>query len=1153
MTDNALLKSMFFEGEISKLHKPGENPQTDPRLMGEHLKFTEGRVLTRFPPEPNGFLHIGHAKAININFGYARVHNGNCYLRYDDTNPDAEEKRFFDTILETVQWLGYSPWKVTYSSDYFQRLFDLAVELVRRDKAYVCHCTGEEIYEQRGGDKKGPRTECVHRNRSIEESLAEFDKMKQGRYQEGQAILRMKMDMQSGNPQFWDLAAYRIKFTPHYRTHDQWCIYPTYDYTHCLADDHQVLTNRGFLSRSEVEVALADGALLTFATYDPTARSMHYAAATAFINKPAAKRDMVEFVSPATERAWKAGPYGGGSDGERSNHVSLLVTEGHRMLVAQGNPNNITDQVYNFVDAETLLSTGNSGRGRHADAPLLKLPSAAVAGAVPEQGDPELFARLGLTTDDHKDAFVELYGYWLGDGSMMFRNVAPKHVGGYNAVSFAPRTDVDKHYLADLFARLPLKNGDDWRSWVTPDNRTEFIIIAASWFDAFLEEYGAKYGHDGHPTAAPPVAVSGPEAASASAAALMPAPTEPIKTKSAKLFWWWVLRRLSAARLRLLIRGLRFADGNQSTQGDDVDAADGAPCIHTSSVVFRDEVLIACLHAGYTAFFAPVHVKGEVNAFGTATVDGWCVSYSENDRVRYPTLQRARDVKKVQYDGPVWCVNVPPYNTIVVRRAATVVLEDDNGKSQTVVSKASRPMIIGNCLVDSFENITHSFCTLEFRQSRESYYWLVDALDQYKPVQWESGRLNITNSIMSKRKLTELVRLGHVKAWDDPRLFTLVALRRRGCPPEAINNFVCEVGITFSNTTTELARLENQVRKHLNDHAPRLMAILDPIKVVLENLPEDHLEFFDVPNNPRDEASGSHQVPFTRVVYIDRDDFRESDEKGYFRLAPGKSVGLQRVPFPITYVSHETDQATGAVTEIVCKYDNNDAEFKKPKAYIHWIADAPQQGSPVRIEARLYETLFMHSNPSDKAAVPGGYLTDINPNSLTVKQGLVEVGLIDWIRKGLQAQRDASPDFEYSSTKDNASKPHREATNMQMKAVDALKFQFVRTGYFCVDPDSDLSGDDPSNWNVVVNKTVALNEDVGKDAAAGAGGAKAAGGKDDRSRGSKEGAADRAAEREAKKAAKEAKKDAKKAAKEAKKAQDGTAEQSTVDGPSDAQ
>lgn len=168
-------------------------------------------------------MHIGHAKAININFGYAAANNGITYLRYDDTNPEAEEDIYFKSILDSVAWLGFTPDAIKYSSDYFQRLYELAVELIKIDKAYICHHSAEEMKMMRGGDdNKGPRLDSKWRNRPIHESLVEFQKMKDGKYEEGVTTLRMKMDMQHDNPQFWDLVAYRVLYTPHVRTGKQW-------------------------------------------------------------------------------------------------------------------------------------------------------------------------------------------------------------------------------------------------------------------------------------------------------------------------------------------------------------------------------------------------------------------------------------------------------------------------------------------------------------------------------------------------------------------------------------------------------------------------------------------------------------------------------------------------------------------------------------------------------------------------------------------------------------------------------------------------------------------------------------------------------------------------------------------------------------------
>lgn len=255
-------RSMFIEGFLGDLHKPGENPQKYPELMKEHLEFTKGQVFTRFPPEPNGYLHIGHSKAIMVNFGYAQFHNGKCYLRFDDTNPEAEEEKYFTKIEETIKWLGYKPFKVTYSSDYFDQLYNLAEKLIEYGRAYVDHSTPDEMKKQRGmkedGTPGGERSESPWRNRSVEENLKEFRKMRDGEYQVGEAFLRMKQDIESPNPQMWDLVAYRVLNKPHHRTGSKWKIYPTYDFTHCLVDSfenisHSLCTTEFRLSRESYE------------------------------------------------------------------------------------------------------------------------------------------------------------------------------------------------------------------------------------------------------------------------------------------------------------------------------------------------------------------------------------------------------------------------------------------------------------------------------------------------------------------------------------------------------------------------------------------------------------------------------------------------------------------------------------------------------------------------------------------------------------------------------------------------------------------------------------------------------------------------------------------------------------------------------------
>ncbi|KAJ2617582.1 Glutaminyl-tRNA synthetase [Coemansia sp. RSA 1365] len=601
----ASLESMFASGDISRLHKPGENPQICPKLMETHLKATGGKVITRFPPEPNGYLHIGHAKAINVNFGYAKTHGGVCNLRYDDTNPTAEEQEYVDSILEAVRWLGFEPHQILYSSDYFHQLYELAVKLIERGLAYVCHCTAEDIREQRGGeDNRGERFACPHRDRPISESLAEFQKMREGRYAANTATLRMKMDLEDGNPQMWDLVAYRVMFASHHRTGTEWCIYPTYDFTHCLCD--------------------------------------------------------------------------------------------------------------------------------------------------------------------------------------------------------------------------------------------------------------------------------------------------------------------------------------------------------------------------------------------------------------------------------------------------------------------------------SLENITHSLCTGEFFQSRKSYYWLCDAVEVYKPVQWEYGRLNVTNTVLSKRKLLQLRDEGVISTLDDPRLYTLPALRRRGVPPSAINAFVRELGVTTADTTIDVNRLENHIRDSLNEIAPRIMAAVHPIKVVLENLPEDYLEQIELPYKPRDDSFGVHQVPFTRTLYIDMSDFREVDSPDYYRLAPNKTVGLQGAAHPIT-CTEVRKAPDGSISELVCRYENT-GSHPKPKTFIQWVADCPSLGSPVRLdELRIYNPLFKHSNPMDKSAVSGGWLSDVDRDSLEVVKGAVaELGLWDSIKR-------------YAATE--AGKKELDEHN-----VEGLRFQFMRIGYFTLDKDTALSAaaikeDRVGDARFVVNRIVTLKEDSKKGAA----------------------------------------------------------------------
>lgn len=572
-------------------------------LKGVYAERPTEHVYTRFPPEPNGYLHVGHSKAIAVNFGFARYHGGSCYLRFDDTNPDAEEEKFVVAIQEMVAWLGFQPYKITYSSDNFDRLYELAEKLIEYDGAYICQCTDDEIKLQRGGPKNGPRFACAHRDRPTEESLAEFRAMRDGKYKPREAFLRMKQNLEDGNPQMWDLAAYRISEKPHHRTGQKWRIYPTYDFTHCLCD--------------------------------------------------------------------------------------------------------------------------------------------------------------------------------------------------------------------------------------------------------------------------------------------------------------------------------------------------------------------------------------------------------------------------------------------------------------------------------SFEGITHSLCTTEFLQSRVSYEWLCDAVKVYKPMQREYGRLNVTGTIMSKRKLAKLVQLGIVHDWDDPRLYTLVALRRRGVPPGAILSFINEIGISTALTNIQIVRFEQSVRKYLELTVPRLMIVLDPVPVIIDNLPDDFEEEVELPFAPKNPAMGSHVVPFTKTVYIDRSDFREVDSKDFFRMAPGKSVGLLKVPYPLRATSFHRDEIFGRVIEIHAEYEKpaEGDSFKKPKSYIQWVGKSEKYGSPIPAEARLFNPLFKSENPD---AAEGGFLSDIKDGSEEIySNAMVETGLTE-VRRRAPWPEEAG---EQNMKKGDLMAEHR--NDPKIPGFETVRFQGIRVAYFCLDKDTTAD-------KIVLNRIVNLKEDAGK-------------------------------------------------------------------------
>lgn len=524
-----------------------------------------GRVQTRFPPEPNGYLHIGHAKAICLDFGLAAEFGGKCNLRFDDTNPSKEETEYVDSIMDDVRWLGFQWDGLFYASDYFGQLYEWAIALIKSGKAYVCDLTANEVREHRGTLTE-PGRESPYRNRSTEENLDLFTRMKNGEFPDGARTLRAKIDMASPNLNMRDPVLYRILHMDHHRTGDQWCIYPMYDYAH--------------------------------------------------------------------------------------------------------------------------------------------------------------------------------------------------------------------------------------------------------------------------------------------------------------------------------------------------------------------------------------------------------------------------------------------------------------GQS------------------DSIEQVTHSMCTLEFEDHRPLYNWFIEQLGIFPSQQFEFDRLSITYTLLSKRKLLTLVQQGHVKGWDDPRMPTLTGMRRRGYTAEAIRNFCANIGVSKTNGITQLSHLEHFLREDLNKHAARVMAVLRPLRVVIDNYPDDLVEEMEAINNPEDAGMGSRKVPFSKVIYIEQEDFREDPPKQYFRLAPGREVRL-RYAYLITCVDVVKDP-DGNVVELHCTYDpatrgGNTPDGRRVKSTIHWVSAA----HAVDGEVRLYENLFTKENPNE---VEQGldFTANLNPASLEVLSGCkMEPGL-----------REVTP---------------------------GTRYQFERLGYFAVDPDSAAG-------KPVFNRTIGLRD-----------------------------------------------------------------------------
>jgi glutaminyl-tRNA synthetase len=528
----------------------------------------EGSVHTRFPPEPNGYLHIGHAKSICLNFGLARDYKGLCNLRMDDTNPEKEEMEYVDAIIDNVKWLGFD-WsdRLYYASDYFEKIYQYAVELIKAGKAYVCDLNGDQIREYRGTLTQSGKN-SPYRDRTVDENLDLFDRMRKGEFPDGSRVLRGKIDMASSHIIMRDPVFYRIKREHHHRTGDTWCIYPMYDFAHCISD--------------------------------------------------------------------------------------------------------------------------------------------------------------------------------------------------------------------------------------------------------------------------------------------------------------------------------------------------------------------------------------------------------------------------------------------------------------------------------SIEGITHSICTLEFENNRPLYDWILDQLKAYHPQQIEFARLNLSNTVLSKRKLLQLVQEKLVEGWDDPRMPTLSGLRRRGYTPSSIRSFCDEIGVAKMDSIIDLTVLENSIRSELNKTAQRAMAVVRPLKIVITNYPEGSSEELDAVNNPEDPSMGTRKVPFARELYIERDDFREVPPPKFFRLSPGKEVRLRYAYF-VTCTDIIKDPKTGEVVEVHCTYDpatrGGDApDGRKVKATLHWVSAS----HALDAEVRLYDLLFTKRDPDD---TPEGsdYKANLNPNSLEIVHSC-------------------------------------KLEPMLKDAVPGSRYQFERLGYFYLDPVLARAG------KRVFNRTVSLKD-----------------------------------------------------------------------------
>ena len=332
---------------------------------------------------------------------------------------------------------------------------------------------------------------------------------------------------------------------------------------------------------------------------------------------------------------------------------------------------------------------------------------------------------------------------------------------------------------------------------------------------------------------------------------------------------------------------------------------------------------------------------------------------------------------------------------------------------------------------DSIEGITHSICTLEFEDHRPLYEWFVEQLEIHHPQQIEFARLNLSHTVLSKRKLLQLVNEGQVNGWDDPRMPTISGFRRRGYTPESIRDFCDRIGVAKRDSIVDIALLEHCLREDLNKRAPRVMAVLRPLKVIIDNYPENQVEELDALNNPEDESMGTRKIPFSKVIYIEKDDFRETPPKGFFRLSPGSEVRLKHA-YIIKCERMVKDEKTGEIIELHCSYDpqtksGGPRADRKVKATLHWVS----ADHAVDAEVRLYDHLFLKEDPDD---IPEGqdFKANLNPNSLEVLTGCK-----------------LEPSLKSSKPED--------------------RYQFLRLGYFCTDPDSTLE-------KLVFNRTVTLQD-----------------------------------------------------------------------------